>query len=285
MNKITSITGILLAALTLGGCASNEQTITIGHNNYAESIAFAHLWKTLLEDQGYQVELSLVEKAMLFNGVENGDIDIGFNTWLPFTDQAYVSLDSEEIDVQADGVLYEGTTLGLAVPSYMDNVETIGDLAGYFDELKGTITGIDPGSALMQLTQDEVIDHYGLEEFTLQSSSEQAMIAELDARYKNEEPIVVTLWSPHWTFGSYDLKFLDDPDHVYGEEDDIYYMARNGLAEDEPDLIQWLNNCHFTEETLSELLTLQQQYEDDIDGAVAEWIEKHEDLVHAWLEG
>lgn len=164
MNKITSITGVLLAALTLGGCASNETTITIGHNNYAESIAFAHLWKTVLEDQGYQVELSLVEKAMLFNGVENGDIDIGFNTWLPFTDQAYVSLDSEEIDVQADGVLYEGTTLGLAVPSYMDDAETIKDLAGYFDELKGTITGIDPGSALMQLTQDEVMDHYGLEE-------------------------------------------------------------------------------------------------------------------------
>nr|WP_081833802.1 glycine betaine ABC transporter substrate-binding protein [Geomicrobium sp. JCM 19055] len=59
---------------------------------------------------------------------------------------------------------------------------------------------------------------------------------------------------PHWTFGEYDLKYLDDPDQVYGEGDDIYYMTRPGLDSEMPELIEFLNQIHFTDEQLSDLL-------------------------------
>lgn len=290
MKKMIIAGVSLIAVSTLAACGNDEgegttensTEINIGYNTYAEAIAFAHVWEQLLEEKGYEVEAAAVEKAFLFEGTENGDFDIAFNTWLPFTDQAYLTKDSETIDVQEDGVIYEGATLGLAVPTYMEDIHSIEDLKSYYDELNGTIVGIDPGSALMQITEDEIIPHYGLEDFTLSSSSEQAMIQQLETAYQNEEPIVVTLWNPHWSFNDYDMKYLEDPDNVYGDPDDIYYIARNGLAEDIPEIVDWLNNSYFDDDSLSELLALQNEL-DDVEAA-KEWIENNRELVDSWME-
>lgn len=290
MRKMIIAGVSLIAVSTLAACGNDEgegttednTKINIGYNTYAEAIAFAHVWEQLLEEKGYEVEAAAVEKAFLFEGTENGDFDIAFNTWLPFTDQAYLTKDSETIDVQEDGVIYEGATLGLAVPTYMEDIHSIEDLERYYDDINGTIVGIDPGSALMQITEDEIIPHYGLEDFTLSSSSEQAMIQQLETAYQNEEPIVVTLWNPHWSFNDYDMKYLEDPDNVYGDPDDIYYIARNGLEGDIPKIIEWLNNSYFDDDSLSELLALQNEL-DDVEAA-KEWIENNRELVDSWME-
>ncbi|EZH65163.1 glycine/betaine ABC transporter [Bacillaceae bacterium JMAK1] len=303
MKKFHVLTASTLAIMLLTACgddsvdqeenenASNDEAtdesasgdISIGFSNYAESTVISALWGILLEEQGYDVTLNQVEKAFLFSGVENSEIDLGFAPWLPFTDQAYVQLDSEVIDVQEDGVLYEGTEMGLVVPEYMEDLNTIEDLQDYVDELEGTITGIDGGASLTQITEDEVMDHYGLDDFELLTSSEQAMVSALDTAYNNEEPIVVTLWSPHWTFGEYDLKYLEDPDAAYGEDDDIYYIARNGLQDEQPEVIDWINNSYFDDDQLSELLLYQSEEEND-EAAAKRWIENNQDYVDSWFE-
>ncbi len=289
MKKLQLFAIPLAAVTVLSACGSDNNdgessgSIEIGYNLYAEAIAFSHVWEQLLEEQGYDVELASVEKAFLFTGTEQGDFDIGFNAWLPFTDQNYIDEETEDIDVQEDGVLYEGATLGLAVPTYMEDVNSIEDLPDAYDDVNGEIMGIDPGSALMSVTEDDVIPHYGLEDFTLAASSEQAMVAELESAYQNEEPIVVTLWSPHWTLGEYDMKFLDDPDGIYGEPDDIYYIARDGLADDHAEIITWLNNAQFDDDNLGELLQLQSELDDDVEAA-RQWIEDNRELVDSWLE-
>ncbi|QQK78233.1 glycine betaine ABC transporter substrate-binding protein [Salicibibacter cibarius] len=255
-------------------------SIQIGYTNYAENTVVSAMWAQLLEEQGYDVTRSSLEKAALYEGVETGDVDIGFSAWLPFTDDHFVSDDAH--DVQEEGAFYEGTELGIAVPSYMEDVETIADLNDYVDELDGTIIGIDPGAAISSTTEEEIIPYYDLE-FTLQTSSEQGMLSAFDSAYAEEEPIAVTLWSPHWTFGNYDIKYLGDPDNVYGDDDDIYYIARHGLAEEESQIIEWLNNLHFTDDQLSELLTLQNELEDD-DEAAQQWMENNQEVVDEWLE-
>ena len=37
------------------------------------------------------------------------------------------------------------------------------------------------------------------------------MVAELKKAYDAEKPIIMTGWSPHWMFASFNLKYLDDP--------------------------------------------------------------------------
>ncbi|MBM7633238.1 glycine betaine ABC transporter substrate-binding protein [Geomicrobium sediminis] len=261
---------------------TSSEEILIGFNNYAESIAKAELFDRLLTEQGYDVSTSQVEKAFLFSGLENDEIDLGISAWLPFTDQQFLSFDSDNIDTHEEGLLYEGTEMGLVVPEYMTDIHTIEDLNNYVEELNGQIIGIDPGASLSAITEEEVLDHYGLDDFTLQTSAEQSMITALDTAYNNEEPIVVTLWSPHWTFGEYDLKYLDDPDQVYGEGDDIYYMTRPGLESEMPELIEFLNQIYFTDEQLSDLLVLQSELGNE-SAAVDQWMEDYSDVVDDWM--
>ena len=43
--------------------SEEKGTITIGMNNWAENIAVSNMWKIVLEERGYDVELMPVEKA------------------------------------------------------------------------------------------------------------------------------------------------------------------------------------------------------------------------------
>ncbi|MFK3938071.1 glycine betaine ABC transporter substrate-binding protein [Alkalihalobacillus sp. NPDC078783] len=287
MSKHKLISGALIVtAVSLTACGSEDTgeggTITIGHSTYSDGTAFAYVWKQLLEEEGYTVEMTTFEKAFLFEGTVNGDIDLAFGTWLPFTDQAYVSLDTNELELTEDHLLYDGAHSGLVVPTYMNDINSIEDLPDAMDEFNGEINGIDPGSSLMQIMNNDIIPHYQLESYELTISSEQAMMQQLDTAYQNQEPVVVTLWSPHYAFEDYDLKYLDDPDQVFGEPDSIYYMGRNGFAEDFPNADSWLKNAYFEEDQLAELLSLRQDLEDE-EQAAAEWIENNRNLTDNWI--
>ena len=41
------------------------------------------------------------------------------------------------------------------------------------------------------------------------------MLTELDSAIAAEEPIVVTLWQPHWAYAKYELKNLADPERPW----------------------------------------------------------------------
>nr|WP_052361584.1 glycine betaine ABC transporter substrate-binding protein [Geomicrobium sp. JCM 19038] len=75
------------------------------------------------------------------------------------------------------------------------------------EQVEYEIIGIDPGSVMMDTTEEALV-HYGLDDWTLTSSSEGAMVAALDTAYQNEDPIIITAWQPHWKFNAYELKFL-----------------------------------------------------------------------------
>ena len=101
----------------------------------------------------------------------------------------------------------------------------------------------------MQITED-VIEAYDLD-YTLVSSSSAGMTAALQRAINNEEPVVVTLWSPHWAFNRWDLKYLDDPQGYYGEADNVETLARQGLEEDMPNLYGILERFAWTHEIFS----------------------------------
>lgn len=165
----------------------------------------------------------------------------------------------------------------------MEDINSIEDLPDAIDQFNGEIAGIDPGSSLMQIMNNDIIPHYQLDSYELTNSSEQAMMQQLDTAYQNQEPVVVTLWSPHYAFEDYDLKYLEDPDNVFGDPDSIYYMGRNGFSEDFPKADSWLKNSFFEENQLAELLSLRQELGDE-EEAAAEWIENNRELTDSWLD-
>ncbi|WP_422122359.1 glycine betaine ABC transporter substrate-binding protein [Planococcus sp. X10-3] len=253
-------------------------SISIGMNNWAENVAVSNMWKIVLEEKGYDVSLEPVEKAILYEGLSSGDLDIGMEIWLPNTDKSFFDKYEEEIEWRE--TWYEGTDLALVVPSYMEDINSIEDLKANQELFDSEIIGIDPGSSLMGLTE-EVVSEYNLD-YDLIPSSEPSMIAELKNRLENEEPIVVTLWKPHWVFAEMDLKILEEPNNIYGDSENILYATRQGLEDDHPEVVEWFDNFMLNDAQLGSLMADLNEADSEQAGA-QKWIDENQDLINEWI--
>lgn len=284
MKKI--LTGILIGLCICfhpASYAADSKTISIGVNSWAENIAVANMWKILMAEKGYNVKLENASKIILYNSVALGKIDVTFEVWLPSADSApYQSIKDK---VQLTGPWLSEANLGLAVPDYVD-IKSIDELNARKDEFtwrgKASIFGIDAGSGIMGLT-DKAMDDYKLD-YTLIQSSEAAMLQSLDRAMKRKEPIVVTLWKPHWVWAKKNLRYLDDPKKTYGATDAIHGIAALSFKDDHPEAERWLQKWKMDERSLGELMaTINENGSSTPEKGAQAWIDANRALVNSWM--
>lgn len=276
---------VSLAVLMLGGCGGGEEaaeaeTVELVYVNWAEGIAMTNLAKVILEDRmDYQVEMTAADVAPVYSSLAQGDQDAFMDGWLPVTHGSYMEEYGESVvDL---GYNYRGARIGLVVPEYVE-VDSITQLNEYADRFEGKIIGIDAGAGIMKAT-DAAIDAYGLD-LTLVPSSGPAMTAALKNAVENDEWIVVTGWRPHWKFARWDLKFLADPEGIYGETENIHTIARQDIREDLPRVAQFLENFQMNDQQLGTLMGMIADSEGDPPEAQARaWMAMNMDLVESWI--
>lgn len=153
---------------------------------------------------------------------------------------------------------------------------TVGQQLGY------RITGIDAGAGVVQAAERAVND-YGLD-YTVQTSSGAAMTQALADAIENNEPIIVTGWSPHWKFAKYDLKYLEDPKGSFGEAEHINTIARLGLKEDMPNAYKILDNFYWTSDDMEAVMSKVNEGA-NVEEVARQWIDDNQDKVSKWTEG
>ncbi|WP_240462840.1 glycine betaine ABC transporter substrate-binding protein [Burkholderia cenocepacia] len=276
---------MLVFALSVSASAhaAGNGTVVIGVNNWAENIAVANLWKALLAEKGYDVTLQSGDKAIIYNGVAQGKLDLTFEVWLPSADGP--PYDAIKSRVEKIGPWFPRAQLGLAVPDYVaiDSIDQLNAHAAEFShDGKPTIFGIEPGSGLMKLT-GEARSAYALDA-TVLPSSEAAMLLALDRAAKRRQPIVVTLWNPHWVWAKYPMHYLKDPKQVYGQPDAIYAITKAGFSHTRPDVARWLGAWKMDDQTLGSLMNdIRAAGESDPQKGVARWIASNRGRVGEWL--
>jgi len=276
MNKIKTLTGVLAAGIL--SASAHADTVKIAYPNWAEGIAMTNLVAAILEDEmGYDVELTQADPGVIYAAVANGDQDVFLDAWLPNTHADYW-------DQYGDRLENLGTTFGygvtgLVVPAYVD-VESIEDLNGIADQLDGKITGIGTGAGITKNT-NIAIEEYDLDLVQVNSSG-PAMTAALAEAVAQEEPIVVTGWKPHWMFGRFDLKVLEDPRGVY-PIDGMRKVARPGFSEDMPEVKDFLVNFSMTEAQLLSLMLAIDESDDDALDVATDWMRDNGPLVDSWI--
>ena len=284
--------GVISAGLLAGCCSStgtgtqpsgeSKGTVTIGYVNWSEGIAMTNLVSAVLQDKlGYQVETTMTDVAPLFASLSSGGTDVFLDAWLPVTHESYMNPYGD--DLEDLGINYENAKIGLVVPSYL-GIDSIEGLNGIKDALDGTIVGIDAGAGIMSSTT-VAIEAYGLE-YELMPGSGPTMTAALKKAIDAEEPIVVTGWTPHWMFARWDLKFLEDPQNVYGAAEYIHTVARKGFSADHPEVSAFLSRFSMTSKQLGDLMGV---LENDASGKdtldlMRDWISQNEELVDGWLK-
>lgn len=151
------------------------------------------------------------------------------------------------------------------------------------EAMEHTIVGIEAGSGTTEMAADMLNDYDNLEGWELQTSSTAGMITSLEQAIENEEPIVVTGWTPHWIFEEFDLKILEDPKHSLGEEEFIHTIVREGLEEDMPGAYTIMENFSWEVEDMQEVMYAAQDV--SFEEAASDWVEENRDLVDEWTEG
>jgi len=287
-NKALLVVGLVsMLAILVPGCMEGEDEVSegditkgevsIGYVLWDGEIASTNVLKQVYEQVGYEVDIIAVDAGPLYQGLANGDFDFTVSSWLPVTQKGYWDKYGDQIDYVGPNL--EGCKCGLVVPSYV-TIDSIEELNSVKDNFNGEIMGIEPGAGIMQNTED-AIEAYDLD-FELKSSSSAAMATSLKKSVDNGEWIVVTLWSPHWAFNRWDLKYLDDPLRIYGEGEKATTLARKGLKEEKPEVYGIASRFEWSQDDIQSVMT---DIEDGMseEEAASKWIANNSDKVAEWI--
>ncbi|GAA1762133.1 glycine betaine ABC transporter substrate-binding protein [Agromyces humatus] len=291
MKKRTTGAAALAAtsALLLVGCSADagsgslengdRKDVTIAvFNGWDEGIAASELWKAILTEEGYDVELEYADVAPVYSGLTTDDYDVTLDTWLPTTHQDYIEQYGDDlVDL---GAWNEDAKLTIAVNEDAP-IDSLAELAANADAFDNRLVGIEPGSGLNRVTTEDVIPAYGLDDMEYLTSSTPAMLAELTAATDAGENIAVTLWRPHWAYDAFPLKDLEDPEGMLGDAEGIHAFGGKSFEEDFPTLSGWLQDFRMDSDLLFSLenAMFNESDADDYGPVVEQWISENQEWV------
>ncbi len=287
MSQFTQLMGAVLVGVTMttAGAVAQGKEVKIGWTAWSDAEAVTRVTKQILEQKmGYEVKLVLLDIALQYSALAKGDIDMMEMAWLPKTHADYYAKVKNKVEDL--GVLYGGASLGWVVPDYIpkSKLSAIPDLKkkAVHDQLGGQIVGIDPGAGLMRLSKKAVKD-YGLTNYNLIDSSGAAMTAALKRAITRKKWIVVTGWRPHWMFGAFKLRYLNDPKKVLGGAEQIHALARKGFKKADPKVAAFVSRINIPLGMLEKLMYQGEQT--SYPKAAAKFIKTHPKMVNYWITG
>ncbi len=280
--------------------ARSDTNLRLVYPEWSSEIASAHLIQAVLQERmGYRVQLIPVKIEEMWRQVAEGKADILTGAWLPTTHKGYYDQYREQLEDLGPNLV--GARIGLVVPTVkpgrqtgdsgktgreLVTIRSIPEMAEFVDKFNGRIIGIESGAGVVSRTR-EALDAYSLEaEYHIVSSDEERMLNRLSRAVQDGEWIVFTGWKPHWVFELYNLRFLDDPQNVFGEEESIHTMVRKNLKEEEPPAYNVLQRISYESTDLERLMRwIYVEEQDDAYAQAVRWIEVHSEMVDSWVKG
>ena len=284
-KKLLAVILALVVGAVVSGCGGGgspeSRSLNLGvATGWDEAAVIANLSKIVMEeDLGYgEVRLQELELGPVIQGVASGDLDAYQDIWLP---NHQAQIDEVENDIRMLDPWYDGTTeFGIAVPTYMTNVNAIPDLNQTdLDQ----ILGIEPGAIISERIPESVIPTYSLEQEYVQSST-PSMLSEVDDRYSNQEEFAFVAWRPHWMNAKYDFKFLEDPEDGLTDLNDgatILSIVNEDLPDDDPVAYAFLDAITLTEEQVNEIENINPN---DYAESARTWLEDNRDVAQPWID-
>jgi glycine betaine/proline transport system substrate-binding protein len=222
--------------------------------------------------------------GIAFSSVADGDRDYFNEAWLPTTHSGPWS--KAQGKAKKLGYTFKGTTVGLAVPAYMD-MEEISELPKFRGALNGEINGIESGAAVNKQAR-QVLENNNIEGFSVVASSGPATWQALESAIENREPIVVTAWEPHWKWDEYDLKYIQNArtgqTPVFGGKEDAFTIVSSDFKDKFPgEVVCFLQKFEASQTQVGSLMkAFQNRGEMSKEEAAAQWVDEHSGEVEEW---
>lgn len=283
-TAITSMLVISAHAAEQNACKTPKFS-DVGWTDITATTALASL---LLELADYEPQTTILSVPVTLQSLENGQIDIFLGNWMPLQEEVRKPY-LEGNKIERAGTNLEGAKIGLATTGGNLDIKQYADIANFKDQLGGKIYGIEAGSSANATIQTMVEnDKFGLKDFQLAESSEQAMLSQVQNAVRKNEPIVFFAWTPHPMNIKYKLTYLENGDNVFGPDDGaatVETLTRKNYATDCPNVSHFLSKLKFDTAMESTMMKLILEDGMEAKAAVTKWIGENPQQLDTWLEG
>ncbi|MFP4020273.1 MAG: ABC transporter substrate-binding protein [Halanaerobium sp.] len=293
MNKTKLVTTLLIVLLGFGVFAAVPQAsaaddkIDFGYVQWPGVTIKTHVAAKVAEYLGYETEMTAGSQSIIFKSLDTGDLDVFLGNWLP-TMKMHFDEYEEKDAVHNVRVNLEDVTYRTAVPEYVyeAGVKSMADLEEHADKFNKEIYGIEPGNDGNIIIQDAIEnDTYNLGDWTIKESSTAGMLSSVQRAYDNEEWIAFNGWKPHYMNVMFDLKYLEDPEGIWGEDDSVHTVARNGYQDENPNFYKFLEQFTVPAPVQNKWIDEYQNKDRDPEKVAEEWIANNLDIVNQWVFG
>lgn len=279
------LAGGLLAGLALPAHA-DDATLDFGVPAWPGITVKTEIAEQLLAPLGYETRTHELGLQVVYQGMDSTDIDVFLGGWMPAQNEMFRPREENgSIVALANNV--DGAQMTLAVPEYLyeQGIQSFADLDANREMFDSEIYGFGAGSAASEILEAAIADDvWGLGGWRLIDTSEVAMLSAARDAISREEPIVWVGWTPHWMNLELPMRYLDDPQDLFGEnngESDVLTLMRSDYAEANPELVSFFEAFTFSAEEQSWMIQEYGQQERDLSEVAAEWIRDNAERVEA----
>lgn len=290
MNVLKATVGVILATAlpALADDAATCGTVRYSDPGWSDITATNGVAAVLLESLGYTPDIATLAVPVGYEALKNGQIDVFLGNWMPAQQKFRDDLDAAgTIDVLAQNL--EGAKFTLAVnrAGADAGVADFADLDAHRDAFGGTIYGIEPGAPANQSIQAMIdADEFGLGDWELVESGEQAMLAQVSRA--GDKPVVFLAWAPHPMNEAIDITYLSGGDAQFGPDfggATVHTLARKEWAAACPNAARLFGQLVF--DVPMENVLMGKILDDGADAkdAAKEWLAENPQVIDAWLDG
>jgi len=287
-KSVALATLALSASLSYAQEPSQCQKVTFSDPGWTDIGATNGITSTILEGLGYQTEVFLLGVPVGFESLKSGEIDLFMGNWMPaqsgFIDQYKGDIDQIRTNL-------EGVKFTLAVPEFVYDagVQSFADLHKFESKFRSKIYGIEAGAPANQNLQKMIDSNdFGLGDWKVVESGEQAMLTQVNRSVRRDKFIVFLGWEPHPMNVNFDLKYLSGGDKYFGPNyggATIHTLSRKGYSQECSNVGTLVQNLKFSltmeNEIIGEVLNNAKKPKD----AAKEWLTANPDVLNTWLEG
>ncbi|MFN3720658.1 MAG: choline ABC transporter substrate-binding protein [Rhizobium rhizophilum] len=283
-----------LGLLLLSTAASAQdgescKTIRLSDPGWTDITATNGVATVILEALGYQPDVKTLSVPIGYQSMKNGEIDVFLGNWMP-AQQAFIDdlSSTKAIEIMAKNL--EGAKFTLAVPTATaeKGIKDFADLGKNPDEFESKIYGIEPGAPANANIQ-KMIDagEFGLKDWELVESGEQAMLAQVERASKEGKGVVFLAWAPHPMNERFDLTYLSGGDAYFGPNfggAEVYTLARTGWSGGCPNAATLFKQMTF-DVSMENVLMGEILGGKDSTDAASTWLKANPAVLDTWLKG
>lgn len=290
MTRFMMTTALVLLAAPAFADDPACQAVRLSDPGWTDITATNGMASVVLRGLGYEPEISTLSVPVGYEALKNGDTDVFLGNWMPAQQKFRDDLDaSGTVDVLTQNLEGAKFTLGVTTPGADLGVKDFADLDAQKDAFEGKIYGIEPGAPANQSIQAMIdADTFGLGDWELVESGEQAMLAQLARNDAAGTPTVFLAWAPHPMNVNFAITYLSGGDEQFGPDfggATVHTVARKEWVAACPNLAKLFGQMVFSVDMENQLMGKILDEGMSGEDAARDWLAANPDAATPWLDG